>query len=42
MLVGIGTIALVGFMMEKIMFEKFEKYTVIKWGMMGEVGGGRN
>ena len=40
MLVGIACIALVGFMMEKFIFEKLEKVTVVKWGMMEEVGGG--
>ena len=41
MLVGIAAIALVGFVMEKFIFEKFEKVTVVKWGMMEEVGGQR-
>ena len=41
MLVGIAAIALVGFIMEKFIFEKFEKVTVVKWGMMEEVGGQR-
>jgi len=40
MLVGIACIALVGFVMEKFIFEKIEKVTVVKWGMMEEVGGG--
>ena len=40
MLVGVATIALVGFIMEKLMFEKIEKVTVVKWGMMTETGGG--
>ncbi len=41
MLVGIAAIALVGFVMEKFIFEKFERVTVVKWGMMEEVGGQR-
>ncbi|MED5579408.1 MAG: ABC transporter permease [Nitrospinota bacterium] len=40
MLVGIATIALVGFIIEKFLFEKLERATVIKWGMMAEVGSG--
>ena len=39
MLVGVATIAIVGFVMEKFMFEKIENYTVVKWGMMSETGG---
>lgn len=42
MLVGIATIALVGFVMEKFMFEKIENITVVKWGMMAETGGTNN
>ena len=42
MLVGVATIALVGFIMEKLMFEKIEKVTVVKWGMMTETGGGND
>ena len=42
MLVGIAAIALIGFMIEKFIFEKIEKVTVIKWGMMEETGGGTN
>jgi NitT/TauT family transport system permease protein len=38
MLVGIATIALVGFVMEKFIFEKFENVTVVKWGMLAETG----
>ncbi len=40
MLVGIATIALVGFIIEKFIFERVERATVIKWGMMAEVGSG--
>lgn len=42
MLVGVATIAVVGFVMEKFMFEKLEKVTVVKWGMMAETGGGNS
>lgn len=41
MLVGIAAIALVGFLMEKFIFEKVEGVTVVKWGMMEEVGGSK-
>jgi NitT/TauT family transport system permease protein len=42
MLCGIAMIGLVGFVMEKFIFQKLEAMTVIKWGMMEDVqvGGG--
>jgi NitT/TauT family transport system permease protein len=42
MLCGIAMIGLVGFVMEKFIFQKIEAMTVIKWGMMEDVqvGGG--
>ena len=41
MLVGIAAIAIIGFVIEKFIFEKVEKVTVVKWGMMGEIGGAK-
>ena len=42
MVCGIAMIGLVGFVMEKCIFQKIEAMTVIKWGMMEDVqvGGG--
>jgi len=37
MLCGIAMIGLLGFVMEKFIFQKIEAMTVIKWGMMEDV-----
>jgi NitT/TauT family transport system permease protein len=42
MVIGILTIAIVGFTMEKLMFEKIESVTVVRWGMMTETGSGNS
>jgi len=34
MLAGIVAIGIIGFALEKFVFEKLEKYTVVRWGMM--------
>lgn len=34
MLAGIAVIAIVGLTLEKLVFEKLENYTVVRWGMM--------
>jgi len=34
MLAGIATIAVIGLVLEKFAFERLERYTVVRWGMM--------
>jgi ABC-type nitrate/sulfonate/bicarbonate transport system permease component len=34
MLAGIAVIGLVGFLLEKLVFEKLERLTLVRWGMM--------
>ena len=34
MLAGIGVIGLVGFLLEKLVFQKLEELTLVRWGMM--------
>ena len=34
MLAGIGVIGIVGLTLEKVVFERLERYTVVRWGMM--------
>lgn len=41
MLTGIVVIGLLGFTIEKVLFQTLEARTVIKWGMMEEAAGGR-
>jgi NitT/TauT family transport system permease protein len=35
MMAGIAVIAIVGLVLEKLVFQKLENYTVVRWGMMG-------
>jgi NitT/TauT family transport system permease protein len=35
MLAGIAVIAIIGLMLEKLLFQKIEDFTVVRWGMMG-------
>jgi NitT/TauT family transport system permease protein len=35
MMAGIAVIAIIGLMLEKLVFQKIEDYTVVRWGMMG-------
>jgi NitT/TauT family transport system permease protein len=35
MLAGIAVIAIIGLMLEKLVFQKIEDFTVVRWGMMG-------
>lgn len=39
MLTGIAVIGIIGFIMEKFIFQAIERHTVVKWGMMKEVAG---
>jgi NitT/TauT family transport system permease protein len=34
MLAGIVAIGIIGFVLEKFVFEQLERYTVVRWGMM--------
>jgi NitT/TauT family transport system permease protein len=34
MLAGIAVIGIVGLLLEKLVFEKIEQSTVVRWGMM--------
>jgi NitT/TauT family transport system permease protein len=34
MMAGIVVIAIIGLVLEKFVFEKLEKFTVVRWGMM--------
>ena len=34
MLAGIAVIGLVGFLLEKLVFQKLERLTLVRWGMM--------
>jgi NitT/TauT family transport system permease protein len=34
MLAGIAVIAIVGLVLEKLVFQKIEEFTVVRWGMM--------
>jgi NitT/TauT family transport system permease protein len=34
MMAGIAVIAVIGLALEKLVFEKLENYTVVRWGMM--------
>ncbi len=36
MLAGIATIGMIGLALEKLVFEKIENYTVVRWGMVAE------
>lgn len=36
MLAGIATIGIIGLALEKLVFEKIEHYTVVRWGMVAE------
>jgi ABC-type nitrate/sulfonate/bicarbonate transport system permease component len=38
MMAGIVVIALIGLGLEKLVFQKIEDYTVVRWGMMGSMG----
>jgi NitT/TauT family transport system permease protein len=35
MMAGIAVIAIIGLTLEKLVFQKIEDYTVVRWGMMG-------
>jgi NitT/TauT family transport system permease protein len=35
MMAGIAVIAIIGLALEKLVFQKIENYTVVRWGMMG-------
>jgi NitT/TauT family transport system permease protein len=35
MMAGIAVIAIIGLMLENLVFQKIEDYTVVRWGMMG-------
>jgi NitT/TauT family transport system permease protein len=39
MLTGIAVIGVIGFVMEKFIFQRVEYHTVVKWGMMAEAAG---
>jgi NitT/TauT family transport system permease protein len=34
MLAGIAVIGIVGLALEKLVFERIEKFTVVRWGML--------
>jgi NitT/TauT family transport system permease protein len=34
MMAGIVVIALIGIVLEKLVFQKIENYTVVRWGMI--------
>ena len=34
MLAGVAVIAAIGLALEKLVFERLEQYTVVRWGMM--------
>jgi NitT/TauT family transport system permease protein len=34
MLAGIAVIGMIGLALEKLVFQKLETYTVVRWGMM--------
>jgi NitT/TauT family transport system permease protein len=34
MLAGVAVIGIIGLVLEKFAFEKLERYTVVRWGMM--------
>jgi ABC-type nitrate/sulfonate/bicarbonate transport system permease component len=34
MLAGVVVIAVIGVLLEKLVFEKLENYTVVRWGML--------
>jgi NitT/TauT family transport system permease protein len=34
MLAGLAMIGIVGLTLEKLVFERLERYTVVRWGMM--------
>jgi NitT/TauT family transport system permease protein len=39
MFAGIFIIGLIGFLMERVVIQRIERYTVVKWGMVQETGG---
>ena len=39
MMVAISVLGLFGFLLEKVLFQPIESRTIIKWGMMEEMGG---
>jgi NitT/TauT family transport system permease protein len=34
MLAGVAVIAIIGLALEKLVFQRLENYTVVRWGMM--------
>jgi len=34
MLAGVAVIAMIGLALEKLVFQRLEKFTVVRWGMM--------
>jgi NitT/TauT family transport system permease protein len=34
MLAGVAVIAMIGLALEKLVFQRLENYTVVRWGMM--------
>jgi NitT/TauT family transport system permease protein len=34
MLAGIAVIALIGLVLEKLVFQRLEEFTVVRWGML--------
>jgi NitT/TauT family transport system permease protein len=35
MMAGIAVIGIIGLTLEKLVFQKIEDYTIVRWGMMG-------
>jgi NitT/TauT family transport system permease protein len=38
MLAGVMMIGIVGLLLEKVLFQGVEKYTVVRWGMLHDTG----